>query len=88
MLTKQLASEWAKYNINVNSIAPTFTRTEQVAQYLNNKEFYEGLVNRIPLGRVCETIDLVGAALLFASPASDFITGQILFVDGGVTACQ
>ncbi len=88
MLTKQLASEWAKYNINVNAIAPTFIRTEQVAHYLNDKEFYESLITRVPLGRVGETFDLVGAVLFFASPASDFITGQILFIDGGITACQ
>jgi len=88
MLTKQLASEWAKYNIQVNAIAPTFIRTEQVAHYLNNKEFYENLVNRIPLGRVGETVDLVGAVIFFSSRASDFITGQILFADGGLTACQ
>ncbi len=88
MLTKQLASEWAKYNINVNAIAPTFIRTEQVAHYLGDKEFYESLITRVPLGRVGETFDLAGAVLFFASPASDFITGQILFIDGGITACQ
>jgi gluconate 5-dehydrogenase len=88
MLTKQLATEWAKHNINVNAIAPTFIRTEQVANYLTNREFYEKLVARIPLGRVGETIDLVGATVLLASPASDFISGHVLFVDGGVTACQ
>jgi gluconate 5-dehydrogenase len=88
MLTKQLATEWAKHHINVNAIAPTFIRTASVAQYLTNKEFHDTLVNRIPLGRVGETEDLVGAALFFSSAASDFVTGQILFVDGGVTACQ
>lgn len=88
MLTKQLASEWAKYNINVNAIAPTFIRTEQVAHYLDDKEFYESLITRVPLGRVGETFDLVGAVLFFASLASDFITGQVLFIDGGITACQ
>jgi len=88
MLTKQLASEWAKYRINVNAIAPTFFRAGQATAYITNKQFYETLLNRIPLGRVGETIDLVGAAVFFSSPASDFITGQILFVDGGVTACQ
>jgi gluconate 5-dehydrogenase len=88
MLTKQLASEWAKYNINVNAIAPTFFRAGQAVAYLKNKQFYETLVNRIPLGRVGETVDLVGATIFLSSAASDFITGQILFVDGGVTACQ
>ena len=88
MLTKQLATEWAKYHINVNAVAPTFMRTELVAPYLENKDFYQGLVNRIPMGRVGETIDLVGAVVFLSSSASDFVTGQILFVDGGVTACQ
>jgi gluconate 5-dehydrogenase len=88
LLTKQLATEWAKYKINVNAIAPTFIRTEQVADMLNDPAFYEPLVRRIPLGRVGETDDLVGATLLLASSAGDFITGHILFIDGGVTACQ
>jgi gluconate 5-dehydrogenase len=88
LLTKQLATEWAKYRITVNAIAPTFIRTEQVADMLNDPSFYEPLVRRIPLGRVGETDDLVGALLLLASSAGDFITGHILFVDGGVTACQ
>lgn len=88
LLTKQLATEWARYGINVNAIAPTFIRTEQVADMLNDPAFYEPLVRRIPLGRVGETDDLVGATLLLASSAGDFITGHILFVDGGVTACQ
>ena len=59
MLTKQLATEWARHHINVNAIAPTFIRTASVAQYLTNKEFHDTLVNRIPLGRVGETEDLV-----------------------------
>ena len=88
LLTKQLATEWAKHGINVNAIAPTFIRTAQVADMLNDPSFYEPLVRRIPLGRVGETDDLVGAALLLASSAGDFITGHILFIDGGVTACQ
>jgi NAD(P)-dependent dehydrogenase (short-subunit alcohol dehydrogenase family) len=88
MLTKQLATEWAKHGINVNAIAPTFIRTEQVARYLNDKAFYDKLVSRIPLARVGETADLVGAAIFLASAASDFVTGHILFADGGVTACQ
>jgi gluconate 5-dehydrogenase len=88
LLTKQLATEWAKHKINVNAIAPTFIRTEQVADMLNDPSFYNPLVQRIPLNRVGETDDLVGATLLLASHAGDFITGHILFVDGGVTACQ
>jgi gluconate 5-dehydrogenase len=85
---KQLATEWAKYNITVNAIAPTFIRTEQVAKYLNDPEFYQGLVDRIPLGRVGEPEDISGMAMYLAAPAADFVTGQIIFADGGVTASQ
>ncbi len=88
ILIKQLATEWAKYGIRVNGIAPTFTRTPLVETYLNDPDFYNGLVNRIPMGRVCETSDLAGIAVFLASDASAFITGQNIFVDGGVTASQ
>lgn len=88
ILIKQLATEWAPFNIRVNGIAPTFTRTPLVADYLNDPDFYNGLVKRIPLGRVCETRDLAGLAVFLASDAASFITGQNIFVDGGVTASQ
>jgi NAD(P)-dependent dehydrogenase (short-subunit alcohol dehydrogenase family) len=88
LLIKQLASEWAHYGIRVNGIAPTFTRTPLVDDYLNDPEFLTALVARIPLGRVCETSDLAGLAVFLASDASSFITGQNIFVDGGVTATQ
>jgi NAD(P)-dependent dehydrogenase (short-subunit alcohol dehydrogenase family) len=88
ILIKQLATEWAEYNIRVNGIAPTFTRTPLVEDYLSDPAFYNALVQRIPLGRVCETRDLAGIAIFLASDASAFITGQNIFVDGGVTATQ
>jgi gluconate 5-dehydrogenase len=88
MMVKQLASEWAKYKINVNGIAPTFIRTAQVAKYLDDPAFYEPLVARIPLGRVGETEDVAGLALYLAAPSSDFVSGQIIYVDGGLTARQ
>ncbi len=88
LLVKQLASEWAQYGINVNGIAPTFIRTELVRHYLEDENFYNALVGRIPLARVGDPLDIVGATVFFASPAADFITGQILFIDGGVTATQ
>jgi gluconate 5-dehydrogenase len=88
MMIKQLATEWAKYGITVNGIAPTFTKTSLVAQYLEDPGFYKPLVARIPLGRVCEPNDIAGLAMYLASHASDFITGQIIYVDGGLTATQ
>lgn len=88
LMIKQLATEWAKHNITVNGIAPTFTRTELVQDYLEDPDFYDPLVARIPLGRICEPADLAAMAIYLAAPASDFITGQIIFADGGVTATQ
>jgi gluconate 5-dehydrogenase len=88
MLTKQHATEWAPHGIRVNAISPTFVRTEQVADMLANEDFRTSLVARIPLGRIAEPDDLVGAALFFCSDASAFVTGQILTLDGGLTACQ
>jgi gluconate 5-dehydrogenase len=87
-LTRQWATEWAKYGINVNAISPTFVDTPQVAMLLGDPAFKSGLVSRIPLGRVGETRDLVGPVIFFASDASSFVTGQILTIDGGLTATQ
>ena len=87
-LTRQWATEWAKYGITVNAIAPTFVDTPQVAMLLDDPDFKAGVVSRIPIGRVGETQDLLGPILLFASDASSFVTGQILTIDGGLTATQ
>lgn len=87
-LTRQEATEWARYGITVNAISPTFVDTPQVAMLLDDPEFKSNLVSRIPVGRVGQTNDLMGAVLLFSSDASSFITGQILTIDGGLTATQ
>jgi NAD(P)-dependent dehydrogenase (short-subunit alcohol dehydrogenase family) len=87
-LTRQWATEWAKHGITVNAISPTFVDTPQVASLLGDPEFKTRILSRIPLRRVGTTDDLLGAALLFCSPASSFITGQILTIDGGLTATQ
>lgn len=87
-LTRQEATEWAKYGITVNAISPTFVDTPQVAMLLDDPVFKSNLVSRIPVGRVGQTDDLMGAVLLFSSDASSFITGQILTIDGGLTATQ
>lgn len=87
-LTRQHATEWAKHEITVNAISPTFVRTPQVADILADEAFREGLLARIPLHRIAETDDVVGAVLFFCSDASAFVTGQVLTLDGGLTATQ
>lgn len=87
-LCRQLSSEWAAHRINVNVVSPTFIRTAQVANMLSDATFYSNLVSRIPLGRIGEPEEVMSAVLFFASPASDFITGQTLYLDGGITATQ
>ncbi|KJS73649.1 MAG: hypothetical protein JL56_10655 [Desulfotomaculum sp. BICA1-6] len=86
LLTKTLAVEWAKHGILVNCIAPTFVKTELTQEVLSNEQFYQELINAIPLGRIATPEDLVGPLVFFSSAASTFVTGQILYVDGGVTA--
>jgi NAD(P)-dependent dehydrogenase (short-subunit alcohol dehydrogenase family) len=87
-LNRQHATEWAKHGITVNAIAPTFVRTPQVESLLADERFRQALVDRIPLARVAEPDDLVGAVLFFCSDASSFVTGQLLTLDGGLTASQ
>jgi gluconate 5-dehydrogenase len=87
-MTRQQATEWAKHGITVNAIAPTFVATPQVESLLADEEFKAGLLARIPLNRIAEADDLVGAVLFFCSDASSFVTGQILTLDGGLTATQ
>jgi gluconate 5-dehydrogenase len=88
ILCKQLAAEWAPYRVTVNVVAPTFVRTEQVAHMLADQQFYDSLLARIPLGRIAEPDDVAHAVLFLASPASAFVTGQTLYLDGGITATQ
>ena len=87
-LCKQLSAEWAPNGINVNAIAPTFIRTEQVSKMLADPTFYSNLVARIPLGRIGEPGDVMGAVLFLVSPAANFITGQTIYLDGGLTVTQ
>ena len=86
MLTKSLAAEWSRYNVNVNCISPGYTLTPPVRKFLAEHGEYEKIwVELIPLRRFAKPIDIVGAAIFLASRASDYITGQNLVIDGGYT---
>lgn len=84
-MTKNLALEWAEDGISVNAIGPWYFRTPLTDQLLENKEYLEDILSRTPMNRVGELKDLVGAAVFLSSEASDYMTGQTLFVDGGMT---
>ncbi len=85
-LTKNLASEWAKYNINVNAVAPTFIETPGTEPWLNDKNFKQSVLDRIPLGRIGKPMEVAGAVVFLASDAASLITGDIMLIDGGWTA--
>lgn len=84
-MTKALAIEWSKYNINVNSIAPTFIETPMTKPMFEDKAFLEDVLNRIPLGRLGKIEDLFGALLYLSGSSSDMVTGHTVIVDGGWT---
>ena len=84
MLTKAMAVGWAKYNIQVNGIGPGFIVTEMNKALLEDREFDAMVRSRTPAGRWGEPSDLAGAAVFLASRASDYITGQIIYVEGGL----
>jgi gluconate 5-dehydrogenase len=86
LLTKQLATEWAKYKIHVNCIAPCIFWTPLTEPILKDEEMYKIFMQRIPLGRPAEPEDLVGAVVYLASEASAMVTGHILYIDGGTSA--
>ncbi|MEW6661112.1 MAG: SDR family NAD(P)-dependent oxidoreductase [Bacillota bacterium] len=83
LLTKVLAVEWAKQGINVNAICPAYIKTPLTADYLAIGDHYQKIAATIPMGRLGEPADIVGAAVFLASDASNFVTGHLLLVDGG-----
>jgi gluconate 5-dehydrogenase len=86
MLTKALATEWAKYNITVNAIGPSYFESEMTEKVATTAEFRGVLQAYCPMGRLGQPGELDGALIYFASDASSFTTGQLLSVDGGWTA--
>jgi len=87
MLTKNMATEWAKHNIQVNGIGPGYFATEQTAPIrMPGNPFNEFIISRTPAGRWGQPEDLMGTAIFLASQASDFVNGHILYVDGGILA--
>jgi gluconate 5-dehydrogenase len=87
MLTRNMATEWARYNIQANGIGPGYFATEQTAPIrVGGHPFNEFIIKRTPAGRWGNPEDLAGTAVFLASKASDFVNGQVVYVDGGILA--
>jgi len=87
MLTKNMATEWAKHNVQVNGIGPGYFATTQTEPIrVDGHPFNEFIINRTPAAKWGNPDDLSGAAIFLSSKASDFVNGHILYVDGGILA--
>ena len=86
MLVRQHALELAPHDIQVNGVAPTYVRTDMIARKLADPELNAQLTASIPAGRIAEPEDVAGPAVFLASPAAGFVTGQVVYVDGGISA--
>jgi len=86
MLTRGMCVDWAKYNIQINAIGPGYFVTEMTQKLKDDPDFDTWICGRTPAGRWGNPKELLGALLFFSSRASDFINGQLMFVDGGITA--
>ena len=84
MLTKGMATDWAKYNIQVNGIGPGYFKTDMTKPLYENPEFDSWLCGRTPSNRWGETEELLGALLFLSSSASSYVNGQMVYVDGGL----
>ena len=88
MLVKQHAMELAPHGITVNGVAPTFIQSDRIRPHLEREAFKQYILSRNPLGRIGEPVEVAGVVVAFAAAAGSYITGQVLYVDGGVTASQ
>ncbi len=88
MLVKQHAMELAPHGITVNGVAPTFIQSERIRPHLEREEFRKFILSRNPLGRIGDPVEVAGPVIALAAAAGSYVTGQILYVDGGVTASQ
>jgi len=87
MLTRNMATEWAKHNVQVNGIGPGYFATSQTEPIrVEGNPFNDFIIQRTPAGRWGDPDDLKGTAVFLSSKASDFVTGQIVYVDGGILA--
>lgn len=87
MLTRAMATEWAQYNIQVNGIGPGYFITELTQKLADDPEFDSWIKRRTPAARWGRPDELIGAAVFLSSNASSFVSGQVIFVDGGLLAC-
>ncbi|MFF4834327.1 SDR family oxidoreductase [Streptomyces sp. NPDC001315] len=86
MLTKGMCADWGPYGVQVNGLGPGYIETELTRPLVEDEEFSAWVGRRTPAGRWGRTEDLVGGVLFLASPAADFVSGQVLYVDGGMTS--
>ena len=86
MLTRAMATEWARHNLQINGIGPGYFATELTAPLVQNPKFNDWICARTPAGRWGQPEELVGAAVFLASAASNFVNGQVIYVDGGLLA--
>ncbi|MEP6146417.1 MAG: SDR family oxidoreductase, partial [Nisaea sp.] len=88
MLLKQHAMELAPHGITVNGVAPTFIQSDRIRPHLDRPEFRDFILERNPLGRIGDPVEVAGPIISLVSDAGSYMTGQIVYVDGGVTASQ
>ncbi len=88
MLVKQHAMELAPHNITVNGVAPTFIQSDRIRPHLDKPEFRDFILERNPLGRIGDPLEVAGQVIAFAAPSGSYMTGQVVYIDGGVTASQ